>query len=738
VSAELCPSRTRQGLRGRYTLEAALKRLLEDSGCSFRLVDARTVQVFAPPRRAAHPAAAAPVASELLVTATKRRLSADEIAAAVSVLPQDQLAATRAVDVRRTTGQIAGVVMTNLGAGRDKLIVRGLSDGVFTGRARATVATYLDETALNYDAPDPDLRLTDVARVEVVRGPQGALYGDGALAGVYRIVTRKPDLADYAAGLEASYATTHGGAPSHSVDLYANLPLARDQAALRLVGYHEVQGGYLDDVLLRRTNVDRTARDGARGALRLAPAADWTVDLSSAWQSLTSSDTQYVIGPLSRRRANRVAEAHDNRFFQAGLTVRGSLGWADLTSSAGYVRHDFRSLYDATAALDIFSEPSFEVGVYEESRAVRMVSEDLVLSSSGRSRVSWLAGLYAAHSSEESPSELQALLPAGGFATLYSEARSDRLRTLAAYGEVSYAFAPGWAATFGGRAMNVRLRTDSAVIAAPPGRSRDLAATNSLAGFSPKLSVQHDLAAGGLVYALFSSGKRPGGFNSGGLLPLPPQRAWFAPDELRNYEVGAKLTAFGDRLSARFAAFYDEWRNLQTDRYLPSGLAYTANVGDAEIYGVEGEASHRFDGGLTLQANLLLTKARLTRRNPDFAANFASDLPGAPPFSGGVLALYQRRLVERLGLRLRAEASYIGHSHPTFDVLPMTPMGGYFDAELSAGLVGVGWSADIFVSNPGDSSADTFAYGNPFSFGRVRQATPQRPRSVGIDIVKEF
>ena len=165
-----CPGRTRDGLRGRFTLGAGLERLLQGSGCGFRLVDARTVQVLAPTHAAVPPprTAPGPVASELLVTATKRRLSADQIAAAVSVLPADQLTATLAVDPRRTVGQISGVIMTNLGPGRDKLLMRGLSDGVFTGRARATVGTYLDDTAINYDAPDPDLHLGDLDKVEVL------------------------------------------------------------------------------------------------------------------------------------------------------------------------------------------------------------------------------------------------------------------------------------------------------------------------------------------------------------------------------------------------------------------------------------------------------------------------------------------------------------------------------------------------------------------------------------------
>ncbi len=744
LGAETCPGRAKLGLHGRMPLEAALARLLEGSGCRFRIVEPRTVRILPPDRQegakgeTAGRSGGPPAVAELLVTATKQRLPADRIAAAISVISADQLAATHAVDPGQTTNQMAGVLMTNLGPGRDKLLVRGLSDGVFTGTAQATVGTYLDNAPINYNAPDPDLRLTDISRVEVVRGPQGALYGDGALAGVYRIVTRKPDLATYEAGLSATIADTRGGSPSRSVEAYANLPLVRERAALRITAYHDIQGGYLDDIALRRTNVDRTLRDGGRAALRLQTAPGWTVDLSGAWQNLASSDTQYTTAPLlSRRRANRIAEQHVNRFGEGALTLNGQVAGANLTSTTAFIRHDFASLYDATAALDLFADPSLEVGVYTERRRVRMLVEDLVLSSRGHSRFGWLAGIYAAGLDELSPSLLQALPSRGPLTTLYADYRKDRLRALAAYGEAIYQLAPGLTLAAGGRLLEVSQTTASAVKAPRPGVSRAFRARDRFAAFAPKLSIQHEFGAG-LVYVLYSTDYRAGGLNTAGLYPLPRIRTRFAPDRLRNYEAGVKLHGFERRLSLRAAAFFDQWRDIQTDRYLASGLAYTANVGDAEIRGLEAEVGYAFAGGLSLKGDLLLTKARFTRRNPDFAARLSGALPGTPPGSGGIVAIYQRPLTARLTARFSAQAAYIGRSRLTFDAAGAPQMGGYLDAELTAGLAGRRWAADLFLTNPANSSADTFAYGNPFSFGQVRQATPLRPRTLGLTLSAKF
>ena len=173
------------------------------------MVDARTVRIAAAPARRNPAALGSPRVTELLVTARKRPERLDTLPAGISVVSGDQLIATAAGGARDTAGQLVGVLATNLGPGRDKLLMRGLSDGAFTGRARSTVSTYLDDAPINYNAPDPDLRLTDVERIETLRGPQGALYGSGALSGVYRIVANKPDPEAYLGVVDSMYLKPH-------------------------------------------------------------------------------------------------------------------------------------------------------------------------------------------------------------------------------------------------------------------------------------------------------------------------------------------------------------------------------------------------------------------------------------------------------------------------------------------------------------------------------------------------
>ena len=738
LGASACGAGRAAGVKGAYTVEEALSRLLATAPCTWRVLGSRSVQIrAAQPHIEADAASPAVAVSEVLVTATKRVQSTQRLAVAVSVISGDQLAATGAADPGETAGQLAGVLTTNLGPSRDKLILRGLSDGAFTGRSRSTVGTYLDNTPINYNAPDPDLRLVDVERIEVIRGPQGALYGGGSLSGIYRIVTRKPDLAGPSAQVSASTSATQDGAPSAAVEGYVNLPLLDGAAGLRVSAYHEDQGGYLDDINLRRDNVDRTRRYGGRVSMSFQPADSWTVDLSATVQNLKSDDTHYTTRSSRRQRAHRVAEPHGSSIALVAGTVRGSWGWGELVSSTSLVRHKYSSVYDASAVVGLFTANGSEQAVYSDTTQTEMLIQDLVLTSRGAGRFQWLAGLYGSDTFEDSPATLMARGPAGPLATVYRDDRRNRIFELAAYGEAAFEVSPGWTVALGARAFNISGKTSSDVTSerfAP----RSFKRRADFSGVSPKISLQWEAAPGDLIYAVISEGYRAGGINSGGARPLAAARETFAPDRLRNYEVGAKLQAFDGHMVAHSALFYDVWKNIQTDQFRPSGIPYTTNVGDARVAGIETELAYRWDMGLTVQANALVSQTRIIRANPDYAPQLTGGLPGAPGLSGGVLAIYQRRVFGDLALRVAGEANYVGRSRVTFDPALAPEMGGYVRAKLSMGLRGRRGEAEVFVTNPANAFSDTFAYGNPFSFSKVRQVTPQRPRTIGLTFSTTF
>ncbi|MBL8553619.1 MAG: TonB-dependent receptor [Phenylobacterium sp.] len=734
IGAAAC-SGTSRGVSGLLTVEEALDQVLAGAPCTARVVAAGTVEVQAAARAEAARLSPPVTVSELLVTATRRVRDPRQLAVAVTAIPRGQLLATGSADAGEAAGQLAGVLATNLGPGRNKLLLRGLSDGAYTGRARSIVATYLDDLPVNYNAPDPDLRLVDVDRVEIARGPQGALYGAGSLSGVYRIVTRKPDLTGLSAEVRTTGALTQDGDPSYAVEGYANYPLRLfgQTIGLRLSAYQEEQGGYLDNIRLARNNADRTERRGARLIMSYAPTDDWSFNLTLAGQHLRSNDTHYTTPGLKLKRDVRIPEPHVNDIELATATIRRSWGWGELTSSTGAVRHRYGSLFDATSSQRLYTQFA-QTSAYAERTRTTMLVEDLVLTSRGAGPVEWLAGLYGSYTRTHSPTEFLAQVPRADLILVYGDDRRDRIQELAAYSEVSYAFGDGWTVALGGRAFTIQTRTRSAVVSeSSPPRSFDR--EKEFSGVSPKLSVQKTFGDGNLAYAVISEGYRSGGLNSGGATALPVEREAFSADRLINYEVGLKLAMLERRLGVNAATFYSLWDDIQTDQFRPSGIPYTTNAGDAQVMGIETEVAYRTDFGLLAQLNGRLTRTRTGRPNPAslIAGRLADGLPGSPPVSAGAVLSYERDIADDVMLRLVGQATYVGRSRVSFEAAePRTRA--YGRVKLSAELLKGPYSAQVFVVNPLNSYSDTFAFGNPFNLERSRQVTPQRPRTIGVTI----
>jgi outer membrane receptor protein involved in Fe transport len=318
---------------------------------------------------------------------------------------------------------------------------------------------------------------------------------------------------------------------------------------------------------------------------------------------------------------------------------------------------------------------------------------------------------------------------------VYGDDRRDRVRELAAYGEGSYRLTPDVTLALGARVFAVHTRTLSDVDSenfAP----RSLDRSVDFRGVSPKISMTWAISPGNMAYAVASEGYRSGGINSGGAVPLAEKRSTFRPDRLINLEAGLKLEGLSRAVSINSSVFYDMWNNIQTDQYRPSGVPYTINAGDARVLGMETEVAARA-GGFTVQVNGRVSAVRISDANSDFTARVVNALPGAPAFSGGALLSYEQALIGDWTLRLVGQFTYVGPSRVTFDASqPKT--GGFVRTKLSAevfgALAGRPVGLQVYALNPLDSFSDTFAFGNPFNPGLVRQITPQRPVTVGITL----
>jgi outer membrane receptor protein involved in Fe transport len=718
---------------------AALRRLLPE-GCAFERVDAKAFRILASRRTAARAVAATVPAdielTELVVTAEKRREPLLGSPFAVSVVSGDDIQRLGASSFADLALQVPGVAETNLGPGRDKIFIRGLSDGAFTGRTQSTVGLYLDEVPITYNAPDPNLRLADIEQVEVLRGPQGTLYGAGSIGGIVRIVTAKPDLDRAAGRIVLEGMLNEHSDRSSAAEVMLNLPLPGGRAAVRGVAYSEDLAGYLNNPRLGLEDVNHGRRSGVRVAGLIDLGDSWRALGSYVEQAIETADGQYVQGAGRLSRDTRILEPHDNDISQFGATISHSGSWADIRVSGAYIDHDLSTRYDATGAFDLAAS---QVASFDESQKVELWVAEALFASAGAQRLRWLGGAFVSHSREKSAGLLDASLSQGAVRSVY--VRHDHLTEAAVFGELTYDVTARLTATVGGRLFTTWVETLSSGfgLANPP--AADVRGRLTDQGFAQKLRLSYAFAPDVVIYGQIQDGYRAGGFNVPAVadgLAGGPSVANYRPDSLRSYEIGGEAALFHQTMTVRAAVFRADWSDVQTDQFRPSGLPVTLNIGDGSNTGLEVEAVWRPGRHWRLQANGLVDDPELTRSSNIFPARVDVGLPGVARTTASVAASYRWTLASGLQMELSAQAAYVGRSFLTFDGASATSMGNYGQGRVAATLRGTRWQAQAYVDNVTDESGDTFAFGNPFSTARSRQATPLPPRTFGLAVRRSF
>lgn len=733
-------------------LNAALDRLLAGSGCAgaVRADGAILIRATRPaspqpqPRPRPVPPAretfvgdtAATQLSDIVVTVERRPETPEEVAAALTAISGLQVERGGVTDMIGVASLTAGMTVTNLGSGRNKILLRGMSDGAFTGLTQSTVALYLNQIPITYSAPDPDLKLLDIDRIEVLRGPQGTLYGTGPIGGVIRTVTRQPDMEAFYGEVSLMQSDTHSGGLNSDYSAMLNVPFLDGQAAIRAVVYEEEFSGYINDVALNLPQVNEGGRRGGRVALAARLSPEWNLGAGFVHQSINTEDTHYVIRGLGRfRRANLVREPHENAFDATYVTVDGQGDWGRLDASIGYVRHDFQSRFDASPALYRFGAVAL-IGALDEDKDIELLTGEVTLASSRSGRFRWLAGAFLSTSDTRTGTTVSALRPVPGVA--YTELRSDRLHEIAAFGEVTQDLTSRLSLTAGVRYYDTRYNVGSRVNQGD--FERLFSGSGRTNGFSPKLALAYRLNDDWNLYAQVSQGHRAGGFNTAG----PAGQAFtnavgspgrtYNPDSLWNYEGGAKGFFWNGALRARIAVFMARWKNIQSDQYLPSGLAYAVNVGDGANRGLEIETTWRPMTGLEIRTNALFADPEITRPSAVFNSRGDAGLPGVPALSANLAASYHRPIWRDLEFRAEGHVAYVGASRLTFDAERRSRMGDYMTGRLSLGVEASWWSATAFVDNPFDTEANTFAFGDPFRLPEGLAMTPLRPRTIGLTL----
>ncbi len=728
-------------LRGRMSVRAALGRLLAGTGYRHIFVNPRAVRIMptAPParRRPApqpprpSPRAAAPPPEEpeqvIIVTASKQGVALDRFGGTVHLIDLENADTSRfgARGSEAILNRLPMLASTSLGPGRNKIYIRGVADSSFNGPSQSIVGQYLGDARLTFNAPDPDLHLYDIQRVELLEGPQGTLYGTGSLGGILRLVPNEPDSSDPAAAASGGLLTTRYGGWGGDGSLMLNLPIVRDRLALRAVGYASVDAGYIDDVGRGLTDVNRTNVHGGRATLRWEPGDRWQIELGGLGQYIAGRDGQYAmrgLPPLSRRTT--LAQPFDNDFLMGQVTLRKRWTGVELVSATGAVRHVLQTRFDATGFPGT-SGPQ----LYTEDIGITLISNETRLSQPDAGGEGWVVGWSLLHDINRISRSLgppAAPQPITGVQNQTNEA--------ALFGQYSLALAPGLVATVGGRltySQSLGMPLDDQQEDFDEPRRTNLRV-------SPTAALTWRAARRLLLYARYQEG-----FRAGGLALSPtgsvPAAQRFESDSLTSIEAGLR---FGRRNVDPFtfdaAISYASWSDIQADLIDTRGLPYTTNLGDGRVYGFELEASWRVAPALSFDVAAFLNDSALSSPNPEFVGAGVEDLPNIAKAGGRAAVHFRTRLSPSLSLAVDGSIRYVGESHLGAGGPTDLDQGGFVEGEIGARLDFGRFGLSLDIDNVGDVQGNRFSYGNPFSLADRTQVTPLRPRTIRLGFDVEF
>lgn len=731
LSAERTPA-----VQGNMTAAEALRRLLRGTPYRARQINSRSFRIE---RRPAEPksdlnspvrtqsGSAAPVRPvpppkpvPIVVSATKLNYTLQDYpGSAQSVSLEDISTGEAASGLDQFLSQLPVTSSTSLGSGQNKIFVRGIADSSFNGPTQSTIGLYLGEQRLTYSASNPDLRLYDMERLELLEGPQGTLYGAGSIGGVIRLAPTAPRLDGAAATIWTSGIVTSGGAPGYDVAAMANMPIAENEA-LRGVIYRGQSGGYIDDGLRNLKNINQTEVTGGRLAFRSELSPDWSLDLSGFGQKTDARDGQYIdarLPGLSQR--NSTAQPFGAEIWGVNAVLNGAIGSHQLVSSTGFLDHDLNTRFDSTAMPAMSSQQA-----YDETRKIEMFSHETRLSKKGPGPFLWLIGFSALHHEDD---YRQLITNTNGdtpppFANIVYA-----VSEYAVFGEASYAVDDRFSATLGGRLLYSQGKT-----------RRTFGATNSIEPetdskrFLPVAALSWRVSDDVTSYVRFQQGYRTSGITVQRLANGDPRVSRFDPDKVDAVEAGIKGTLNTDTpVNFSLTASYMNWRDVQADLVDANGFTLTRNIGDADIFGLTMQNDAQLTSELHLSSSLFLNESRVMRSTPR-NASFSTMLPNIAPYGARLALRYRHRLGVNSELIALASLEYTGESVLDIDALQQVRQGNFAHADISLIWRKPTWEVGIEANNITDTRGNRFSFGNPFQVRQEDQQVPLRPFSVRL------
>jgi outer membrane receptor protein involved in Fe transport len=749
-----------RGVKGALPPQEALARILEGTPLVTRRGDDGAIVVHTAAPVVTRPTTEEPQSLDsVTVTATRRREPVREVPMQVNVMKAETLERAGAKNLADYIAEQPGVNLTSSGSVGGILTMRGLTTGPVQGIA--TVGVYVDDVATGLSSSSAlggftplDMGMLDLNHIEVLRGPQGTLYGAGAMSGVLKYVTNQPDTMEFAGSVKLGTSWTQGGGPGFTTSAVLNVPLKEDVAAVRFAAFTDQLGGsYNASGPAWGKNIDRGHTDGGRVSLLLTPTRELTVRLTGTVQDVKRKGLGFedidrrTLRPwgLERTRQLSLREPYSNKTQLFGLDVEYDFGWARLNSitSAQDVKisnaADLTALYAPLASalrLPVASVPlANDIGQHR-------ISQEFRLTSRSGTTFEWLAGLYLNRERGSTDGGIDAGLVGGlGSLNLLSSSQSSRYRETAAYGDVTWNVTPALSFTGG-----VRLARNSQTYGSRQSGMLIGPTTSTASGTSSEspttylAAAKYTLSDTSTAYFRAASGYRPGGPNM-----LKPDtnrnivQPMFKSDSLWSYELGYKADLL-DRTLSLEAALYDiEWRDVQQPTR-SGGFVFVTNAGAARVKGGELTLAWKPSKEWRFTANGAAIDARLTEDAAGLDAKAGTRLPQTPRFSATLGVTRNFSIGDRpayFGVSARytgkRDAGYRGSA-----TIPSIVMPAFTVVDLQAGIDFPRFSLSAYVRNlankRGILSIDTGLSANP----NLVQAALAPSRTVGMTVTVPF
>jgi iron complex outermembrane receptor protein len=727
---------------------------------------------------------------EIVVTAAKRSETVLETPLSVTAISGADIQARGPTDFASLVETVPGVSTFEQGPGQTQLTIRGV-DG--TAGNSPTVGFYLGDTPLTAPAGANDGKvvidpaLYDLNRVEVLRGPQGTLYGSSSMGGTVRLIPNEPDPSGFDASAQGIASGTDGGGANGTANAMVNLPIVDGKVALRLVGTEQHTSGWISEIVIAPGAFPLDTNGGnTRGKVSAAPVAEnhkgandedltagratllvkptdgVTITPMVFYQQITMGMPNYfdsVPGTLAHYEPYDTREPYSDRVLLESLNIDYKAPWFDVLSNTSYWNRTSSQTRDDTEVVaSFFAAPSvYTYGpvAFTATDTSHQFSQEVRLSSSGHTRFTWIVGGYYSDfkSVGINTGGGDGFIPTYGYANLFSKVVPITISQKAAFGEASYEVLPGLRATVGLREFSyntTQVNYEDGVFRGTNQFQTTVIQPSSQDGVNPKFDISYHPNDDLTIYTTAAKGFRPGGGNQ-----LPPtagpnvaacnadlkalglsaEPTQYGSDSLWSYELGEKARFLDGRISLNADVYLEKWTLLQQLVSLNCGIDFTTNAGAARIPGGELELSAIVIDGLQADVSVGYSHGRLSEGSVAAGTVAGTRIQDVPDLTYHASLAYTRTLSDQLELISRVENTYVGSRYDP-NRLGGFPLVSSYD--LTNARVGVRmehWQASLFANNVFNKHAELGITGNEIgNIPAFISLISNQPLTVGVDV----